>query len=57
MFWIESDLIDKVGTKNGYSLDNKWKYAIMSAFCRKHIPIGYGDEAHGLMWMHHQDPN
>ena len=39
MFWIESDLLDKVGTKKGYSLDNKWTYAIISAFCQKHIPI------------------
>ena len=33
MFWIESDLIHKVWTKNGYSWDNKWTYAIVSAFC------------------------
>ena len=39
MFWIESDLIDKVGTKNIYIWDNKWTYAIISAFCQKHIPI------------------
>ena len=41
MFWIESDLIDKVGTKKGYSLDNKWTYAIISAFCQKLIPISH----------------
>ena len=41
MFWIESDLIDKVGTKKGYSLDNKWTYVIISAFCQKHIPISH----------------
>ena len=41
MFWIESDLIDKVGTKNGYSWDNKWTSAIISAFCQKLIPISH----------------
>ena len=43
MFWIESDLIDKVGTKNIYTWDNKWTYAIISAFCQKHIPISPRD--------------
>ena len=41
MFWIESDLIDKVGTMKGYSLDHKWTYAIISEFCQKHIPISH----------------
>ena len=41
MFWIGSDLIDKVGTKNGYSCDKKWTYGIISAFCHKHIPNSY----------------
>ena len=47
MFWIESDLIDKVGTKKGYSLDNKWTYAIISEFCQKHIPISHRESATG----------
>ena len=39
LFWIESELVDEVGTKKGCSWDRKWTYAIISAFCQKYIPI------------------
>ena len=45
MFWMESDLIDKIGTKTRYTWDNKWTYAIISAFRQKHIPISHREFA------------
>ena len=54
MFWIESEFVDKVGTKKGYSWDRKWTYAIISAFCQNYIPISR--RAHGD-WASTQYPS
>ena len=37
MFWIESHLIDKVGTKNGYSWDHKWTMFICRMQLYRHF--------------------